>query len=415
MAIISISVLASACGGSDVSPSTAPADKPTQAPAEVEPAPPAAEAPSSAYGLPFAGGQEVKVGELGLHADNFGTVHGGGDLGDSTFTGQATSKASIDLWVPAGTPVYPVMAGTVRNADPDCDIVVVAHDTGEWSEYLHVAVDADLAAGDAVTTSTVLGTILPASEATSCNQHSGGIDHLHFAFAKPTGDSTAAWVELVRHALCGKEIDAAGNLGPWAAGSMFTVPDSCGGTPITAQATPSPSLTDPPPVLSGVWVAPKDGKTLDKATLTLSAKATKTLDDVEITKVAYAITWGSRDAVAACTAKKPDAAGVWACTADLWRIGAPLGKPLTLSFKIFDDAGDLAVEPDGTRTISFKAAPPQPTGIAVKFKENRDNSTVRVTLSWEAPRTAGTTIRVIGITECLAAPSNPPKGAKGTA
>ena len=262
------------------------------------------------------------------------------------------------------------MAGTVRNADPDCDIVAIAHDFGEWAEYLHVMVDPGLSAGDHVTTSTVLGTVLPASEATACGQHSDDNDHLHFAFAEPTGASTAAWVKMAGHVLCGQKVDADGSLGSWTVGSTFTVPDRCGATPATAQAipTPTPTPTAPPPVLSGTWVAPRDGRTLDKAALTLSAKATATLDDVEITKVAYTVAWGSNDPGVACTARKPDDAGRWACTADLWEIGAPMGKPLTLSFKVFDDAGDLAEAPDGTRTISFEAAPPKPAGVTISAR-----------------------------------------------
>ena len=94
-AVAGTSILASACGGAGVTPSAEPDRDPSAAPAVVQP--PVTEEPSAAYGLPFAAGQEVEVGRLGLHAGNFGTVHGGGDLGDSTFTGQATVKASIDL------------------------------------------------------------------------------------------------------------------------------------------------------------------------------------------------------------------------------------------------------------------------------------------------------------------------------
>jgi murein DD-endopeptidase MepM/ murein hydrolase activator NlpD len=120
-----------------------------------------------------------------------------------------------------------------------------------------------------------------------------------------------------------------------------------GGAPVT-----------PPTVISGTWVAPNDGAKLTTSSLTLSAKAS-----VTVSKVAFSVRWGSTIRPA-CSATKAGSGGAWSCKADLWKLGAPLGK-LTVSFDVTDSQGQVANAPDGTRSVTFDAPPPQPTGVVV--------------------------------------------------
>ena len=157
------------------------------------------------------------------------------------------------------------------------------------------------------------------------------------------------------------------------------------------------------PVLSGNWVAPKDGRTLDTATLTMSARVATTLEGVEITKVAYSIAWASHDAVAACSSKQASTKGIWACDTDLWKLGAPMGKPLTVSFTVYDDAGHHAVRPDGTRTISFEAVPPKPSNIRLTVTDvpEQGGGTLIIKIRWDEPKGAAITgYRLMWVTTC---------------
>jgi len=122
---------------------------------------------------------------------------------------------------------------------------------------------------------------------------------------------------------------------------------------------PGTTLVTPPTVLSGTWVAPKDGAKLTSSTFTLSARPSVTPATLSIAKVAFSVAWGST-IKPACSATKAGSGGVWSCTADLRKLGAPLGK-LTVSFDVTDSAGDVARAPAGTRTVTFAAPPPKPT------------------------------------------------------
>ena len=77
--------------------------------------------------------------------------------------------------------------------------------------------------------------------------------------------------------------------------------------------------------------------------------------DVKITKVTFSAAWGTTAPKPACTATAAGAGGVWSCKADLWKLGAPVGK-VTLGFDVYDDAGDLTHSPAGTRTVTLSAS-----------------------------------------------------------
>ena len=63
--------------------------------------------------------------------------------------------------------------------------------------------------------------------------------------------------------------------------------------------------------------------------------------------------------------------------------------------------------------------PPKPTGVTwdeqVQVLMDGDEETGRITqtVSWQAPRTAGVTIRVYGVTRCTAMPADPSPGSSG--
>jgi hypothetical protein len=120
----------------------------------------------------------------------------------------------------------------------------------------------------------------------------------------------------------------------------------------------------PPTALAGTWVAPKDGAKLTTSSLTLSAKASVTPSTLSVSKLAFSVRWGSTTK-AACSATKAGSGGTWSCKADLWKLGAPLGK-LTVSFDVTDSAGDVAKAPAGTRTVAFAAPPPAPASLREK-------------------------------------------------
>lgn len=124
---------------------------------------------------------------------------------------------------------------------------------------------------------------------------------------------------------------------------------------------PGAAPLPPPTVLSGTWVAPKDGANLTTSALTLSAKPSVTPTSLALTKVAFSITWGTTTKTA-CSATKADSGGTWSCTLDLTRLGVTPG-PLTLSFDVYDGAGDVARSPAGTRTVSLAASWTKPVRI----------------------------------------------------
>jgi hypothetical protein len=132
-----------------------------------------------------------------------------------------------------------------------------------------------------------------------------------------------------------------------------------------------------------------DGAKLTTSALTLSAKPTVTPTTLAVTKVAFSIKWGSTTN-AACSVTKAGSGGVWTCTVDLGKLGAPLGK-LTLAFDITDGAGDVAKAPAGTRTVNFAVLPAAPTNVtATPTCEAGPPTTcpangVQLRVAWKAP------------------------------
>lgn len=173
----------------------------------------------------------------------------------------------------------------------------------------------------------------------------------------------------------------------------------CNGTAVTPTPTPAPL------VLSGTWVAPKDGAKLPTSLLTLSAKPTVTPSTLQVAKVAFSIKWGSTTK-AACSATKAGSGGVWSCSVDLWKIGAPIGE-LAVAFDVTDSAGNVAKAPAGTRTVTFAAPPPKPadtsyTLVSSKTAGNPPETDLVYRVRWSEPDGAATSFDIYEVWGCYA-------------
>lgn len=163
---------------------------------------------SSLWGFPFQAGTNVKLGDLGLHDDNFSSVPGA--HGTVSFQGAGSvNDASLDLLTASGAsaPVIPLAAGKVLSAWPLCHLVVVDHLNGFYVEYLHLNVTQGLAAGDPVTRSTVLGTTTTdINQGTTCREHYEGdhpVQHVHFAFILAANNT---YQRMIGISLCGHQV-----------------------------------------------------------------------------------------------------------------------------------------------------------------------------------------------------------------
>ena len=125
--------------------------------------------------------------------------------------------------------------------------------------------------------------------------------------------------------------------------------------PAFDDGTTPPETTGLEPVLSGQWISPADGSTVDTRT-ELVAWPSSRLADVDVSQVVFQARWAD-GAAELCSATSGDADGLWRCTPVL-SAGVPLG-PVELSFDIFDDAGDLTTAADTLSVIVTPASPPK--------------------------------------------------------
>jgi hypothetical protein len=137
---------------------------------------------------------------------------------------------------------------------------------------------------------------------------------------------------------------------------------ACGSTAPTAAPTTAPAIAptpSPAPALAASWTSPASGAMLTTSTLELSAMASTSPATASVESVSFTVAWGSTTK-SACTAAKASG-GVWSCTADMWRLGAPVGR-VTLAFDVTDGSGAVTRAPAGTRTVDYDpwAAAPAP-------------------------------------------------------
>jgi murein DD-endopeptidase MepM/ murein hydrolase activator NlpD len=249
----------------------------------------------------------------------------------------------------------------------DANYALVDHGDGTSALYVHLAyLSGAVKVGDHVTAGRKL--------AQDDNTGFSSANHLHFMVEStptvpntpppgPTDKTSVAWWWTNSLLVAFSDPDVV-------AQSLDGIPRhdqtyTSGAPEATGAPTPTPTPTPTPaPVLGGTWKNPADGAKVTSVTLTLAAKPTATLTDVRITKVVFTVAWGSNGPKTACTAKRAGSNGIWTCKVNLSTLGAPLGK-LTLSFDVFDDAGDLIRSPAGTRVITYQPPPAAPTNLSM--------------------------------------------------
>jgi murein DD-endopeptidase MepM/ murein hydrolase activator NlpD len=326
--------------------------------------------------------------------------------------------------------VYPVAGGTVLYKGPFTDGfgagVVIDHGGGFAVLYGHMdagSLSATPDKGEPVIRTTKLGSTW-CTGMRDCTATTGA-HHLHLELrALTTKDGVASWSQplswngqtiggwrIMGDSLnydgtataCGTTVTASSAGGPL----LSDASDCSTATGPTPTATPTPTPTPEVMVVSGTWVAPKDGAKLTSPTLKLSAKASFDAATVSVSNLAFTVSWASTTKKA-CTATKADSSGVWSCKVDLWKLGAPLGK-LAVSFDATSDTGDVAKAPAGTRTVTFAAPPPQPAGTTWTrtgytsgdpFVANKPD-TIHFRATWKEPEGAATKFLIYGLTKCL--------------
>jgi Peptidase family M23 len=276
----------------------------------------------------------------------------------------------------------------------DANYVLVDHHDGTSALYVH------LATGKAVVK---IGDDVVAGQKLAVDDNTGfsSKNHLHFMVETtptvpntpapgPTDKTAVAWWWTNSQPVSFSDPDV-----------LAKAPDGIPtyGMTVTSGA-PTPTTA---PAVSGTWVAPKDGAKLTTSALTLSAKPTVTPPTLTVKKIAFSVSWGSTTK-AACSATKAGSGGTWSCNVDLWKLGAPLGK-LTLSFDVTDSAGKAWKAPAGTRAATFWARPSTPTGASFKLSGwDGLGSQGTQTVKWRPITGAGVTVRILGVTACVANP-----------
>lgn len=206
------------------------------------------------WGFPFRAGTQVKLGDFGLHDDNY---HG---LSDYSLSNAALATSALDI-VPvdqsAPTEVIPLAAGQILAWAPACHFLLVDHYNGVWVGYQHLDLSPDLHVGSVVNRNTTLGDTADAPiNAPNCEYSTAR--HVHIAFISGSGN-TGAFVSMVGQSLCGHIVTTSSptQSAPHggaisglanAPGATFAVPDCADGSgSATATATaPTASPTGSP-------------------------------------------------------------------------------------------------------------------------------------------------------------------------
>ncbi|HEY7342895.1 MAG TPA: hypothetical protein VH591_18625 [Ktedonobacterales bacterium] len=226
------------------------------------------------WGFPFRAGTQVKLGDYGLHDDNY---HG---VPDFTLDSAALTTSALDI-VPidqsAPTAVIPLARGQILAWVPACHFLLVNHYNGVWVGYQHLDLNPQLHVGSVVDRSTMLGYTADAPINTP-NCETSTARHVHIAFLSGSGN-VGSFVTMVGQSLCGHTVttSAPTNLAPHggaivglasAPGQQFTVPDCDQGIvgTVTGTATPTTiptatSQTTGATLCKGDWSRGLDGWT----------------------------------------------------------------------------------------------------------------------------------------------------------
>ncbi len=135
---------------------------------------------------------------------------------------------------------------------------------------------------------------------------------------------------------------------PVASGVAVGQPSASASSPGSSSAAPASAA---PVGLGGKWSTPAAAATVKTTKLTISV--IPSAGDAAVKRVNFTVAWPGTEPRRACTALS--ATGTkWSCAADLGKIGVRRGD-MSLSFDVVDEAGGVAHQPDGVRTVSFAA------------------------------------------------------------
>ncbi len=123
-------------------------------------------------------------------------------------------------------------------------------------------------------------------------------------------------------------------------------------------------ITYPPQAIKpgGAWISP-NGKTIGDV-INFAAYAYPTHSgDPEIDHVNFTIYWQGLDPrkwIIACVAHRPIRNDMFACNANLRKLGAPAGQ-IRISFDVYDRQGNVNLAPNGEHTFIYSPTASKPT------------------------------------------------------
>ena len=242
------------------------------------------------------------------------------------------------------TRIFPTAPGKVVFAGWNCDtngaycygnVVAIDHGNGLYSVYTHL-VDGSFPTvtgtdADFVNYTTVIGEM----GETGCP---GCGAHLHFAVRRNTPGLTDPGSVLF------------GGTPEYVWGIIPGLPDPPA-EPISIPAAPP---TEPP---GGIWVSPTDDRQAPQGdVLTLSARAYPTgPSDPAVAYVNFTIAWPGHSGpwrLACPPIVSPVEGDRYECVTNLRELGVPTGE-LTVSFDVYDLAGNSRLAPNGTHQVSW--------------------------------------------------------------
>jgi hypothetical protein len=117
----------------------------------------------------------------------------------------------------------------------------------------------------------------------------------------------------------------------------------------------------------GGWISPKS--TIIPGLLRFAAYAYPTVaGDPPIDHVNFTVDLHGHWMIG-CSAHTPMMRNMYACQVDLQKLGALPGEPLTISFDVYDQAGNRTLAPHGLRSVIYL---PEDAGASTLVVESRD-------------------------------------------
>lgn len=162
------------------------------------------------WALPFSAGTSVYIGPLGLHDHNFGSMKDDRTGKVFTFPNKRTND-SLDFVLatqtPGGTSTIPTTSaasGTVLAVWGICQLVLIDHNNGWWSMYLHLA-NIQVVSGNTVNPGTILGYPTTNKPPRVCGSVESTAQHVHFVLLNGSG-TTGTYVSSLGKVFCGHQV-----------------------------------------------------------------------------------------------------------------------------------------------------------------------------------------------------------------